>query len=169
MRRALKPAERRLLAKKRRAHLKMVRRVGNREAIYGALMFATLWLATVVASDNPLPDITAFWVVVGAIVLGSSRFRDVAGDGWVVGVESALRADVANVYQVRATSFVEIDEADDEGGGFVFHLEGSDSLFFFYDAEQRRGERRPSLDFSVVEALDEKGNAISQWIEKRGS
>ena len=142
--------------------------IAKRATLFGALMLAALWLATVAVSDAPIALITAFWVIVGAIVLGWSRYSDVARDAWVVGLESALRANSANVYDVQATSFVSLQETDDEGGGFVFQLDGG-QLLFLDAAAGRCSGRFPSLDFSVVQALDVAGTPVAQWIERRGA
>src|SRR5688500_6733522 len=78
-----------------------------------------LWLWTILASDAPWLVVTAFWLVVGAgITLWVRRdMRSHAGQlaGMVRSLQSAIRRNEADVYDIRARSFAVLEEIEDEG------------------------------------------------------
>ena len=84
------------------------------------------------------------------------------------GLESALRRNAADVYAVRARSFAELEEIEDEGACYAFELDGN-RLVFITGQEFYKSARFPSLDFSLVHLLDEAGQAVDMLIEKRGT
>lgn len=130
-----------------------------------------LWLLTILASDAPWAIVTGFWLVVGAM-LGVWVRRDMtkpAGQfgSMVSGLESALRRNEADVYDIRARSFAELEEIEDEGACYAFELE-DDRLVFIAGQEFYEAARFPSLDFSIVYVLDERGATIDMIVDKRG-
>jgi hypothetical protein len=131
-----------------------------------------LWLWTVLASDAPWPIVTVFWLVVGAgLALWVHRdMRTHAGtfERMARDLESALRRNAADVYDIRARSFAEFEEFEDEGACYAFELEG-DRLVFISGQEFYEGAKFPSLDFSLVYVLDEGGATIDLFIDKRGA
>jgi hypothetical protein len=83
------------------------------------------------------------------------------------GLQSALKKNVADVYDVRARDFVEFEEIEDEGAAYAFELEGG-RVLFISGQEFYPGARFPSLDFSLVYFVDEGGQTVDMQIEKRG-
>jgi hypothetical protein len=130
-----------------------------------------LWLWTILASDAPWLVVTAFWFAIGAgIALWARRdMRTHAAqlEGMAHGLESALTRNEADVYEIRARSFAVLEEVEDEGACYAFQLEG-DQLVFIVGQEFYEAARFPSLDFSLVYPLDEHGNTVDMFIEKRG-
>ena len=139
--------------------------------ITAGLVFV-LWLWTILASDVSWPIITAFWLAVGAgIALWVRRdMRTHAGhlDDMARGLESALRRDAVHVHDVQAKSFAELEEIEDEGACYAFELEG-ERLVFIAGQEFYEGARFPSLDFSLVYVLDEQGEEVDMFVDKRGA
>ena len=130
-----------------------------------------LWALTLIASDSPALIVTAFWLVVGAAIILAVR-RSMQADGRqlqavAAGLESALRRNLAEVYDIRATGFVEFEEIEDEGACYAFELPG-DRLVFLQGQEFYGTAGFPSLDFSLVMPLDEAGRRVDMFIEKRG-
>ena len=170
-RRPLTGSEQRLLRTKIRDARQRQRRVSRRLPLAAFGTIAVLWLATVLASDAPVSVVTVFWVLVGAgMVLWLRRdHRKEAGhvQEWIQGLESALRRNQADVHDIRATGFVELEEFEDEGACYAFALDGGRVVFVsgqeFYEAS-----RFPSLDFSLVYPLDEADRPADMLIEKRG-
>lgn len=130
-----------------------------------------LWVLTLLASDAPALVVTAFWLVVeGGLAMWVRR--DFRADerhltAIAAHVESALRRNVADVYDIRATSFIGFDEIEDEGACYAFQLDG-DRVVFIQGQEFYEASRFPSLDFSLVLPLDEAGRPVYSLIEKRG-
>jgi hypothetical protein len=124
------------------------------------------------ASDAPWMVVTAFWLVTGAVIAlwvgrdmhqHASQFSDMA-----TALQSALTANAADVYDVRARAFVEFEEEEDEGACYAFEIDGS-RLVFVSGQEFYASARFPSLDFSLVYVLDEAGQAVDMLIDKRGA
>jgi hypothetical protein len=130
-----------------------------------------LWVATLLASDAPPLVITAFWLVCGgglAFWMRRDAGRDARSfEGMAAGLQSALKMNTADVYDVKARAFAEFDEVEDEGACFAFELSGN-RLVFIAGQEFYESARFPSLDFSVVYVLDEAGRTVDMVIEKRG-
>ncbi len=169
LRRALTEAERRTLAAKIRTHTDAARRTSRRYVpVVGGTVFA-LWLWTILASDSPRIIVTLFWLIVGGGIAFWVR-RDIRRNMGQVEqrLESALRRNTAEVYDVRASSFAELEEIDDEGACYAFEIE-ADRLLFIAGQEFYAGARFPSLDFSLVYVLDEDGRTAYMFIEKRGA
>lgn len=168
--RALRPAERRLLRRKLHDFRTNVGRPSH-VFVPGAAIFGVLWLLTLGLSDAPWAVVTLFWVVVGGGITGWIwwQARGDLGplDGTAEGLESALRHGRARTYDVRAERYVELEEFEDEGACWAFDL-GKGRVLFLAGQEYYPSARFPSLDFSIVEALDERGRVADGWIEKRG-
>ena len=171
-RRPLTEAERRVLQAKVRATQARSRQASSRAPVITAAVVLVLWLLTLLASDAPWTVVTVFWLVVGALLtwwVGRGMGKDATiQEQWTRGLESALRHDVADVYDVRARAFVELEEFEDEGACYAFELDPGRVVFVsgqeFYEAA-----RFPSLDFSLVYPLDEAGRPADMLIEKRGA
>jgi len=170
-RRPLTEGERRVL----RARIRNLRgrsdRARTRWIPIGIGVIAVLWLLTMLASDAPWTVVTAFWIVVGAgIALWVRRdMRAHAGqfDAIATGLRSALAANVAEVFDVRAKAFVEFEEVDDEGACYAFEIDGP-RVVFVNGQEFYAGARFPSLDFSLVYLCDQAGRRVDILIDKRG-
>jgi hypothetical protein len=124
------------------------------------------------ASDAHWVIVTAFWLVIGAAITFWVR-RDMRKDAAQYksmgrGLESALRRNAADVYDIRAKSFAELQEIEDEGACYAFEIDG-DRLVFISGQEFYAGANFPSLDFSLVYILDEAGHTVDMFIGKRGA
>ena len=137
-----------------------------------AVVIVVLWLLTLLASDASWMVVTAFWLVTGggiALWVGrdmhehASQFSDMAA-----GLQSALTANAAEVYDVRARAFVEYEEEEDEGACYAFEIDGP-RLVFISGQEFYAGARFPSLDFSLVYVLDGAGRTVDMLIDRRGA
>ena len=162
-RRALRAKAGRLTANQRRASTTYL-------PIGGGIIFV-LWLWTILASDAPWLVVTAFWLVAGAGITFWVR-RDMLSHAGQLGrmvqdLGSAARRGEADVYDIRATAFAVLEEVEDEGACYAFALDG-DRLAFVVGQEFYEAARFPSLDFSLIYPLDERGNPVEMLIEKRG-
>jgi hypothetical protein len=171
VRRPLTDTQQRAIRSKIRHLTAMGRRASSRYLPVTGGLVALLWLLTILASDAPWLVVTAFWLAIGVgIALWVRRdMRAHAGQlsGMAQGLESALRRNEADVYEIRARAFAVLEEAEDEGACYAFQLEG-DQLVFVVGQEFYEAARFPSLDFSLVYPLDERGNTVDMFIEKRG-
>jgi hypothetical protein len=171
-RRPLTQAERRAL----RATIRSLTVRGRRASIVwlpiaGGLVLV-LWVWTILASDAPWFIVTAFWLIAGGgITLWVRRDMRTHGshlEGMARGLQSALRRNAADVYDVRARAFAELEEIEDEGACYAFEIEGG-RLAFIQGQEFYESARFPSLDFSLVHVLDEAGRTVETLIDKRGA
>ena len=140
------------------------RRVRRNSQWVIATIVGTLWAVTLVVSNAPLWIVTVFWLAVG-FGLTIWHLLELRSAPYVEGVKSALRRSEADVYDVHATDFIRFEEIDDEGSRYAFEL--ANGRIAFIDLHRPRA-RFPSLDFSVVQPLDEGGAAIDEWIEVHG-
>jgi len=170
-RRPLTESEHRAIRAKLHASESRRRRASKRAPVAGAVIIGVLWVLTMIASDAPWHVVTGFWLAVGAGITLWVR-RDLRKDAtsqqqWTQGLDSALRRNEADVYDIRAGAFVELEEFEDEGACYAFALDEARVVFIsgqeFYEAA-----RFPSLDFSLVYVLDEAGRVADMLIEKRG-
>ena len=170
-RRPLTEAERRLLRARVGASGERSRQVSRRAPIVTIAIVIVLWLLTLLASDAPWWVVTGFWALVGGVIW-LWVWRDVRKDArfeteWTARLESALRRNTADVFDVRARAFVEFEEFEDEGACYAFALD-DERVVFVSGQEFYEAARFPSLDFSLVYALDEAGNGVDVLIDKRG-
>jgi hypothetical protein len=170
-RRSLKPAETRYLQAKIKNLSGQGRRTSRLYFPIVAAITVILWLVTIFIADAPWPVITVFWLVVGA-VLALWVARDAKKDALQLqsmaqGLQSALRRNAADVYDVQARDFVEFEEIEDEGAAYAFELDDG-RVLFISGQELYPGAKFPSLDFSLVYFLDESGQTVDMQIEKRG-
>lgn len=170
-RRPLKPAETRFL----QAKINNLQGRGRRTSkVYFPIVAAItliLWLVTILVADAPWLVITVFWLLAG-LVLALWVHRDAMKDAvelqsMAEGLQSALKRNMADVYDVQAKSFVEFEEIEDEGAAYAFELEDG-RVLFISGQEFYPGAKFPSLDFSLVYFLDETGQTVDMQIEKRG-
>ena len=124
------------------------------------------------ASDAPRLVITAFWLVFGvglALWMRRDAGRDARSfDAMGAGLQSALKMNAADVYDVKARAFAEFEEVEDEGACYAFEL-SDNRLVFIAGQEFYESARFPSLDFSLVYVLDEAGRTVDMVIDKRGA
>ena len=171
-RRPLTDQERRTL----RAKIRSLQGRGGRSRTgwipIAAVVIVVLWLVTILASDAPWMVVTAFWLVTGAVIalwVGRDMRKHASQfDLMAAGLQSALAANAAEVYDVRARAFVEFEEEEDEGACYGFEIDGP-RLVFVSGQEFYPGARFPSLDFSIVYVLDEAGRTMDMLIDKRGA
>ena len=164
--------ERRLIGAKIRSLTARGRRASRTSLPIAGGLVLVLWVWTILASDAPWFVVTGFWLIVGAgIALWAHReMRRHGGhlEGMARGLESALRRNAADVYTVRARSFAELEEIEDEGACYAFELDDN-RLAFITGQEFYESAKFPSLDFSLVYVLDEAGQTVDMLIEKRGA
>ena len=168
--RPLTESERRFLRAKIR-DLKSRARRGPHVFGVGVLVIGILWALTLMASQAPRSWITLFWILVGGGILlwvrGDMR-KDLAHlSAMALSFESALRRNQAEAFHIKAKSFVEIEELEDEGACYAFDIDEG-RIVFVAGQEFYRAARFPSHDFSLVYLLDERGNSVDMVIEKRG-
>lgn len=171
-RRALTERERRLIRARIRGLQARSHRARTMAVPLTAGVLFVLWSLTMMASDAPWMVITAFWTLVGGGIAMWVR-RDMRRDegqlnAVAAGLSSASTRNEADVYDVRAVAFAEFEEIEDEGACYAFELDNR-RLVFVMGQEFYPGARFPSLDFSLVHILDDKGNAVDMLIEKRGA
>ena len=167
--RPLTASERRLLRTKTASLRATQRRASRAYPIISGWIFGLLWLATMLASDAPWQVITGFWIVVwiGITVWIQRDARKSGISAILPGLESALRRNEADVVDIRATSYVELEEVEDEGACYAFQLD-EERVVFISGQEFYPEAKFPSLDFSLVYVLDEAGRTVDMVIEKRG-
>jgi hypothetical protein len=168
--RPLTPGELRLLgAKIRDLEARLAR--GPKALIPGGAIIVVLWILTLVASDTSWLIITAFWIVIGSVIIlwvrhGLKKDLRVLGD-MLRGYESARQRNEAEVFEIKATAFAEFEEFEDEGACYAFELSGG-RLVFVTGQEFYEQAKFPSHDFSLVHILNERGEPVDMIIEKRG-
>jgi hypothetical protein len=124
------------------------------------------------ASDAPWVIVTVFWAVVGTGITLWVR-RDLSREvgqfsAMAKRLESATRRNEADVYDIRASAYVEFEEVEDEGACYAFDV-GGGRIAFISGQEFYAGSKFPSLDFSLIYILDEEEQAVDMLIEKRGA
>jgi hypothetical protein len=130
------------------------------------VLCGVLWLATVLVSDVSIVVVTAFWLGAG-VVLHFWIKADTDNSPWAPLIRSALSKNEAEIYEVRASGFLEYEPVDDEGPRYAFQIDSNQVLFI--DGEVFvNGARFPSYDFNIVHALGEDGKTRAEWIENRG-
>lgn len=168
--RPLTAAEARALRSRMMSWGRRGRRTSAGSVWIAAAVIALLWVMTLLASDASVLVVTIFWLVVGAGMAVWVR-RDARADQRQLAAlsghfDSALRRNLADVYDVHATAFVEFEEIEDEGACYAFQLDG-DRVVFVQGQEFYESARFPSLDFSLVLPLDDTGRPVDMLIEKR--
>lgn len=171
-RRPLTEKERRFL----RSKIRSLTGRGRRASVValpvtGGIVFV-LWLWTILASDASRVIVTAFWLIVGAgIAVWVRREMRSHARGFETmsrGLDSALRRNAVDVYDVRARSFAELEEIEDEGACYAFEMDDG-RIAFIQGQEFYESARFPSLDFSLVYILDEADQTVDMLIDKRGA
>jgi hypothetical protein len=170
-RRTLRESERRMLRAKERVLESDSRRARKAPLKVGSGVLVFLWLLTLSLSNGPYEVVTGFWAVVGVgILLWVARdarieSRDLARIAQ--GCSSALRSNRADVYGVRAVSFAEFEEVDDEGACYAFQLP-NEHVLFVSGQEFYESARFPCLEFDLVHVFDEGDRPVDMMIHKRG-
>jgi hypothetical protein len=171
-RRPLTATERRLIRSKIRSLTARGRRASTVALPISGGVVLILWILTALASDAPWLIVSLFWLVVGGVIavwvhrdmrVHGGHFTRMAHD-----LESALRRNAAEVYDIHARAFAVFEEIEDEGACYAFELEGH-RLVFISGQEFYEGARFPSLDFSLVYVLNERGETVDMFVEKRGA
>ena len=81
--------------------------------------------------------------------------------------EEALKRNEAHETRVKSREVVELEEWDDEGPTYAFHLEGG-SIFFVSSQEIDSSAKFPNSDFSLVRIYSEDKFLVEEIVEKRG-
>jgi hypothetical protein len=166
VRRPLTDNQRRLIRAKARSLTNTGRRASAISLPITAGVTSLLWLWTILASDASRLVVTVFWVVIGAGITLWVR-RDMRTharqlQGMAQGLESALRRNEADAYDIRGSAHAVFEEIEDEGACYAFELEGG-RLVFVAGQEFYESPRFPSLDFSLVYPLDEQGQPVEMF------
>jgi hypothetical protein len=134
-------------------------------AVPGAAVTVVLWALTLLASDAPLPFVTAFWIVFGlGLVLWVRRSLRRDLEGVAEGPRSALRRLEAEEYRVDASAYAEFEEVEDEGAAYAFQT-APDRLLFLHGQEFYPTDTFPALRFALVYPLTEAGTPAEMWID----
>jgi hypothetical protein len=170
-RRSLTPAERRLLRCKIRRNRLRPGEVDRRVGFIVAGATTILWLLTLLVADVSWPPVTLFWIVFGGVLYVWVR-RDLRKEtahlpAMSSSMESALRRDEAESFDITAEAYAEFEEVEDEGACYAFDL-GDGRIVFLTGQQFYPSSRFPSLEFSVIYPLDQDGGWADMWIEKRG-
>ena len=122
------------------------------------------------ASDAPAGVITGFWLIIGGgilILTHLSARRDAAHLSAAASrLDSALRRNLADVYDISATRFVQFEEVEDEGACYAFQLENG-QVVFLHGQEYYESAGFPCLEFSLVMPLDEHGGRVHELVDRR--
>ena len=171
-RRPLTEAERRSLRARIRGLTARGRRASTISLPLTGSIVLGLWIWTLLASDAHWSIVTGFWLVAGtALWFWVNRDMHAHGtqmESMARGLESALKRNEADVYNVRATAFAEFEEIEDEGACYAFQI-ADGRLVFIQGQEFYGGARFPSLDFSLVYVIDEAGQTVDMMLDKRGA
>jgi hypothetical protein len=170
-RRPLTATEKRLIRGKIRTLSSRGRRASWISLPISAAGILLLWLWTIRASDVSWPIVSLFWVLVGAaIAVWVQRDMRAVARGFDANardLKAALERNAADVYDIRARSFAQFEEIEDEGACYAFELE-DDRLVFVTGQEFYESARFPSLDFSLVYVLGDSDKPVDMFIDKRG-
>ena len=132
-RRPLTTTERRLIRSKIRSLTARSRRASRVALPISGGVVLLLWLWTVLATDASWLIVTLFWFVVGGAIalwvrrdmgVHAGHFGTMAHD-----LESALRRNAADVYDIHARSCAVLEETEDEGACYAFELDGDRLVF----------------------------------------
>jgi hypothetical protein len=133
-----------------------------------ALVCGILLAITLLASDAPWWVVSSFWALIALVFtlwIGMPWRRLMRNQ--VSMLEDGLRTAVARVTRVRSDRVVEFEEEEDEGACYAFALDANASLFIvgqeFYEDDDF-----PNSDFSIVEILGPRGNALDMIVQKHG-
>lgn len=171
--RPLTEAEKRLLRwaishRKRRLHQAM-----RRMLTFGTVVFGSLWgftvLATILDKGGPSWYVSGLiWLALGTLMT-MWAYAGVRSDlsKQMDQFKSALRQNIASIYQVQTDQFVEFAEKEDEGASYAFQLAG-ERIIFVSGQEFYSSPQFPSSDFSLVEIRTQDGVPIIGHIERRG-
>ena len=131
-----------------------------------AAVFSVL---TVTVSHDPWFVVLPIWLGI-AVVIAAWSLRDGLRDLRKARgrLESALRRNEAKEVRIAASEMVELEEKEDEGACYVFQVD-DDSVVVVSGQEFYASARFPNSDFSIATILDEAGNEVEMFIEKRGS
>jgi hypothetical protein len=134
----------------------------------GAVVCGVLAVLTLLASDAPRPLVVAFWSALWLM------FTLWIGLPWrkqmleqVRFFEEALRTNRVREIRLQASRVVEFEEEEDEGACYAFDHDGN-SAVFVVGQEFYEGDDFPNSDFSVLEFLGDRGQAVDVEIVKRG-
>ena len=134
----------------------------------GAVVCGVLAVLTLLASDAPRPLVVAFWLALWLL------FTFWVGLPWrkqmleqVRFFEEALRTNRVREIRLQASRVVEFEEEEDEGACYAFDQDGN-SAVFVVGQEFYEDDDFPNSDFSVLEFLGDRGQAVDVEIVKRG-
>jgi hypothetical protein len=136
---------------------------GASAAVCGVLAMLTLF-----ASGAPRALVVAFWAVLWLVFtlwIGLPWRRLMRGQARAFA--EAIRTNRAREIRLQTTRVVEFEEEEDEGACYAFDHDGN-SAVFIVGQEFYENEEFPNTDFSMVEVLGERGQAIDVLIVKRG-
>ncbi len=167
-RRLLTPAESRLVTAQRSSLVTLGRkRLSALVLTVGPIAFA-LWAVTLLLSDISWPAITIFWIAVGAI-LALWIGRDLRNEleTRLVRMQSILRRNAADAFEIKASAFAELEQVEDEGACYAFQLD-DDEIVFVVGQEFYPRANFPCLNFSLIYLLGEDGQRSEPLIRRRG-
>jgi hypothetical protein len=134
----------------------------------GVAVCGVLAVLTLLASSAPRVVIVAFWAVLWLLFtlwIGLPWRRLMRGQARTLA--EAVRTNRAREIRLQTTRVVEFEEEEDEGACYAFEHDG-DAAVFIVGQEFYEDDDFPNTDFSMVEILGERGQAIDVLIIKRG-
>jgi hypothetical protein len=141
----------------------LVKTGGASAAVCGVLAILALF-----ASTAPRALVVAFWALlwlVFTVWIGLPWRRLMRGQE--DNLAEAIRTNRAREIRLQTTRVVEFEEEEDEGACYAFDHDGHAAVFIvgqeFYEDNDF-----PNTDFSMVEILGHRGQAIDVLIVKRG-
>lgn len=133
-----------------------------------ALVCGVLAILTLFASSAPRAVVVGFWALLWLIFtlwIGLPWRRLMRGQARTLA--EAIRTNRAREIRLQTTRVVEFEEEEDEGACYAFDHEGNAAVFII-GQEFYEDDDFPNTDFSMVEILGERGQAIDVLIVKRG-
>jgi hypothetical protein len=166
--RAVTTAERRRLAARARQVERRYRRAWAQAAAGSALVCGVLGALTLAASDAPRLVIVVFWIGMTALFtlwVGADERR--ALRRLRAGAAAAAAATRAREVRIRSSAVIAFDEIEDEGACYAFAFDAG-RMIFIAGQEFYSTPRFPNDDFSLVEAIDDRGRALDAWTDIHG-
>jgi len=128
-----------------------------------------LAIATFVASSAPRVIVLVFWVaawIAFTLWIGLPWRRLMREQRATL--EEALRTNRVREVRLQSAAVIEFEEEEDEGACYAFG-EGSDQSVFVVGQEFYEDEDFPNSDFSMIELLGQRGQAVDVLLVKRGA
>jgi hypothetical protein len=171
--RSLNDSERRVLRGALGFRRKQLRPSAWRGVVVSLVIFGSLCLATLLASDAPRWFVITFWSVLGIAIslwVSISVRRELSAElgAGLKALEDAVARDQADIVRIQSSAMVEFEEIEDEGACYAFQVDER-RIVFVSGQEFYPSAKFPNTDFSLVELRDARGKLIEMLIAKHGA